>query len=61
VNVPVPIVARLAGTNVELGRRILKESGLRIVAADSLADAADKAVAALGGARASTRELEAVS
>jgi malate-CoA ligase subunit beta len=47
LGVPVPIVARLAGTNVEEGRRILRESGLHIVAADDLADAARKAVAAL--------------
>ncbi|MGH7648920.1 MAG: succinate--CoA ligase subunit beta, partial [Gemmatimonadaceae bacterium] len=47
LGVPVPIVARLAGTNVEEGRRILRESGLHIVAADDLADAAQKAVAAL--------------
>ncbi|HEX6534514.1 MAG TPA: malate--CoA ligase subunit beta [Gemmatimonadaceae bacterium] len=52
VRVPVPIVARLAGTNVEEGRRILAHSGLRIVTADSLADAADKAVLALSGSMA---------
>jgi len=46
-HISVPIVARLAGTNVEEGRRILSESGLAIIAADSLADAAGKAVAAL--------------
>jgi malate-CoA ligase subunit beta len=43
----VPIVARLAGTNVDEGRRILRESGLSIITADSLADAANKAVEAL--------------
>jgi malate-CoA ligase subunit beta len=47
VNVPVPIVARLAGTNVEQGRAILRDSGLSIITADTLADAAEKAVAAL--------------
>jgi succinyl-CoA synthetase beta subunit len=36
----------LAGTNVELGKRILEESGLPIIAADDLADAAEKAVMA---------------
>jgi succinyl-CoA synthetase beta subunit len=46
--VPVPIVARLAGTNVTQGRRILEESGLHIITASDLADAASKAVAALG-------------
>jgi malate-CoA ligase subunit beta len=48
LRVPIPIVVRLAGTNVEEGQRILRESGLDIITADSLADAADKAVAALG-------------
>jgi len=45
-NVSVPLVVRLAGTNVEEGKRILAESGLAIQTADSLADAADKVVAA---------------
>ncbi|HEU4641340.1 MAG TPA: malate--CoA ligase subunit beta, partial [Gemmatimonadaceae bacterium] len=48
VRVPVPIVARLAGTNVEEGRRILAQSGLRIHTANSLADAAERSVIALG-------------
>jgi malate-CoA ligase subunit beta len=42
-----PVVVRLAGTNVEEGRRILAESGLRIGRADTLAEAADRAVEAL--------------
>ena len=42
----VPLVVRLAGTNVEEGRRIIKESGLPIIAADSLLEAAQKAVEA---------------
>jgi malate-CoA ligase subunit beta len=46
-HITVPIVARLAGTNVEEGRRILRESGLSIITADTLADAAAKAVEAL--------------
>jgi malate-CoA ligase subunit beta len=50
VQVPVPVVARLAGTNVELGRQILRESGLAITTADDLADAAQKAVTALATA-----------
>ena len=50
VRVPVPVVARLAGTNVEEGRRILRESGLRITTANGLAEAAQKAVAALRAA-----------
>ncbi|GAC43114.1 ADP-forming succinate--CoA ligase subunit beta [Paenibacillus popilliae] len=40
-----PLVVRLEGTNVELGKRILNESGLNIVAADSMADGAQKIVA----------------
>ncbi|SEN79239.1 ADP-forming succinate--CoA ligase subunit beta [Lihuaxuella thermophila] len=39
-----PLVVRLEGTNVELGKKILKESGLKIVAADSMADGAQKIV-----------------
>src|SRR5207247_10520923 len=42
----VPLVVRLEGTNVELGKKLLKESGLALIAADDLADAAQKAVAA---------------
>ncbi len=41
-----PVVVRLEGTNVELGKRILRESGLKITPADGLADAARKAVEA---------------
>lgn len=47
----VPLVVRLAGTNVDEGRRILRESGLPIITADTLADAAAKAVAAARGVR----------
>ena len=46
VGVNVPLVVRLAGTNVEEGRAIIAESGLPIITADSLADAAEKVVAA---------------
>ena len=46
VGVPVPLVVRLAGTHVEEGRRILAESGEKIIVAETLAEAADKAVAA---------------
>jgi succinyl-CoA synthetase beta subunit len=45
----VPIVVRLAGTNLEAGRRILAESGLDYIHADRLSDAAEKAVNAVGG------------
>ena len=43
----VPLVVRLAGTNVELGQEILSESGLTIIPADDLDDAAEKIVAAV--------------
>src|SRR5881296_2330143 len=43
----VPLVVRLEGTNVERGKQLLKESGLALVAADDLADAAQKVVAAV--------------
>src|SRR5579863_183757 len=46
VNVSVPLVVRLEGTNVELGKKILKDSGLAIIPADSMADAAQKIVQA---------------
>jgi malate-CoA ligase subunit beta len=46
VGVEVPLVVRLAGTNVEEGRRILDESKLPLIQADSLEDAANKVVAA---------------
>ena len=37
-----PLVVRLEGTNVELGKKVLKQSGLKIISADNLADAAEK-------------------
>ncbi len=43
----VPLVVRLEGTNVELGKKILAQSGLQIIAADNLADAAEKVVKAV--------------
>jgi malate-CoA ligase subunit beta len=46
IDLRVPLVVRLAGTNVEEGRRILEESGLPIITAETLADAAEKVVAA---------------
>ncbi|HRK01698.1 MAG TPA: ADP-forming succinate--CoA ligase subunit beta [Oligoflexia bacterium] len=49
VNLAVPLVARLEGTNVELGKKMLAESGLRITPASDLTDAAKKVVAAAGG------------
>jgi len=47
VDLNVPLVIRLEGTNVDLGKAILNESGLDIVSADDLADAAEKVVRAL--------------
>ncbi len=49
VEVTVPLVVRLEGTNVEEGRRLLAESGLDLIVADGMADAARKAVAAVAG------------
>lgn len=47
VGVDVPLVVRLAGTNFELGKEILANSGLKIIAADDLGDAAEKIVKAI--------------
>src|SRR5579885_2337844 len=47
VSLHVPLVVRLEGTNVRLGKKILAESGLPIVSADNLADAAEKVVTAV--------------
>jgi len=46
VGLPVPVVVRLEGTNVELGKQILKDSGLPLITADGMWDAAQKVVAA---------------
>jgi len=51
VKLAVPLVVRLEGTNVELGKKILSESGLNIIAANDLADAAKKAVEAVRAAK----------
>jgi len=48
VEIKVPIIVRLEGTNVEQGRKILRESGISIITAEGMADAAEKAVASLG-------------
>ena len=48
VGLDIPLVVRLEGTNVELGKEILRESGLPIITADNLDDAATKAVKAIG-------------
>jgi succinyl-CoA synthetase beta subunit len=49
VNLGVPLVVRMKGTNEELGRQLLKDSGLPIISADNMADAARKIVAAVAG------------
>jgi succinyl-CoA synthetase beta subunit len=49
VSLSVPLVVRLEGTNVELGKKILAESGLPIISANNMADAAQKVVAAAKG------------
>ncbi|WP_282605046.1 ADP-forming succinate--CoA ligase subunit beta [Pelagibius sp. Alg239-R121] len=51
VELHVPLVVRLEGTNVELGKKILAESGLPILSGDNLADAAEKVVAAVKEAK----------
>jgi succinyl-CoA synthetase beta subunit len=50
IGVKVPVVVRLEGNNAELGRKVLADSGLNIIAATSLTDAAEQAVQAAGGA-----------
>ncbi|MCC7040244.1 MAG: ADP-forming succinate--CoA ligase subunit beta [Burkholderiales bacterium] len=49
VNLNVPLVVRMKGTNEAIGREILAKSGLPIIAADNMAEAAEKVVAAAGG------------
>jgi malate-CoA ligase subunit beta len=49
ISTDAPLVVRLAGTNVETGRQILAQSGIQIITADTLADAAEKVVAASRG------------
>jgi len=49
VGLKVPLVVRLEGTNVELGKKIINESGLNVISADDLDDAAKKIVAAVKG------------
>jgi succinyl-CoA synthetase beta subunit len=51
LDIEVPLIVRLEGTNVEQGRKILEESELKIISAKGMADAAEKAVAALKGGK----------
>jgi succinyl-CoA synthetase beta subunit len=50
VGLKVPLVVRLEGTNVELGKQIIRDSGLNVIAANDLSDGAEKIVAAVRGA-----------
>ncbi|MBR2977208.1 MAG: succinate--CoA ligase subunit beta, partial [Oscillospiraceae bacterium] len=49
MQIKVPVIVRLEGTNVELGKKILAESGLKLISAEDMADAARKTVAAAAG------------
>ena len=49
VQLPVPLIVRLEGTNVDAGKKLIAESGLAVITADDLADAAQKAVEAAEG------------
>ena len=51
VKLSVPLVVRMKGTNEDLGKKILKDSGLPIISADNMGEAAEKAVAAVKGKR----------
>ena len=45
-DIDIPLVVRLSGTNVEKGQKILKDSGKKVITADTLSDAAHKVVSA---------------
>jgi succinyl-CoA synthetase beta subunit len=47
LSIKVPLVVRMQGTNVELGRKILADSGLPIISAETMAEAAEKIVQAV--------------
>jgi succinyl-CoA synthetase beta subunit len=51
LGISVPVVIRMEGTNVELGKKVLQESGFNFTVADGMKDAAEKVVALAGGAR----------
>ena len=57
VKLSVPLVVRLEGTKVEEGRKLLKESGLALITANDLADAAEKAVKAAGSQSSARRKV----
>jgi succinyl-CoA synthetase beta subunit len=47
VGMQIPVIVRLEGTNVDLGKKMLRESGLNIISAEGLTDAAQQAVKAV--------------
>ena len=49
IDMKVPLIVRLAGTNVELGKKMLSESGLDLITADDMDDGARKAIKSIGG------------
>jgi succinyl-CoA synthetase beta subunit len=49
INMTIPLIVRLAGTNVELGKQMLSESGLNLISADDMNDGAIKAINSIGG------------
>ena len=51
IDMEVPLIVRLAGTNVELGKKMLSESGLDLIAADDMDDGARKSIIAIGGGK----------
>ena len=51
IDMVVPLIVRLAGTNVELGKKMLSESGLDLIAADDMDDGARKSIMAIGGGK----------
>jgi len=55
VKLDVPLVVRMKGTNEDIGRKLLADSGLPIISADNMADAAQKIVAQVGGSKAAPR------
>ncbi len=60
-NLSVPLVVRMKGTNEELGKKMLAESGLPIISADSMAEAAEKVVAALKSVAVKAAPIAAVA
>jgi succinyl-CoA synthetase beta subunit len=57
VKLPMPLVVRLEGTNVDAGKKLIADSGLRVITADDLADAAEKAVQAASRGRRTFKEM----